>query len=527
MLWLAPVLADLRRVAIPPYWCVILLPSPCRLQDVLAALAAQCGPLLFVAAVYLNFDRAGQRPLGIHRHTVVTPVGAFPIQGYDLVATNGAFAPLCLRGCDVAALRSGLARFLAAPATLQTSTSTTTTAMAPNALGSSSVGPVLTRPQSKARGSRASSSHASASIFGRPLSLAGHTPTIHLEETEDADPETPLDTYTVFNAQFGCKIFLCEDSSDPNLCGIALTDTRLPGAPRARTLQNELVRLPGPQIAITSDVPGQHCRAVVLDLAPFGGDVSVHDMLPGQTILDLIQASNAHTLPIGAMSRINDAMCVCMVNHVITDAFRALQVDADVITFYLLRPASATLSIAAPTVCPPCTTMAVHPASAPLSPFVSDSAQTVMPLTSASGTAPSHTEAPARRTRFTARRIARSASEVVRLDNGEGRYTVIGTLEGAINRFRQPNWDAQHCLQDAVETAPRNSPYMSGYAVAFPLPGLWLPQIVVSRVNAAASWCTVAVDLRALGLGVIAIDVRVGTRVSSSRDTHCMMSFMI
>ena len=94
-----PVLADLRRVAIPPtaHWCVIQLPSPCRLQEAMAALAAQCGPLLPVAAIYLNYDGAGQRLLGIHRHTVVRPVGPFPVQGYDLVATSGAYAPLCLR----------------------------------------------------------------------------------------------------------------------------------------------------------------------------------------------------------------------------------------------------------------------------------------------------------------------------------------------------------------------------------------------------------------------------------------------
>ena len=55
----------------------------------------------------------------------------------------------------------------------------------------------------------------------------------------------------------------------------------------------------------------------------------------------------------------------------------------------------------------------------------------------------------------------------------------------------------------------------SGLVVAFPLLGLFLPQIVVSRVDAAAGWCTVAVDLRALGLGVLARDVRTGTSVAS------------
>ena len=163
---LVPVLADLRRVAIPPtvHWCIIFLPLSCRQQEVYAALATQCGPLLPIAAAYLNFDMACNRAIGVQRHTVVTPVGHFPVQGLDLVTTDGAFAPICLGGCDVAALRSGLARFLAVPARSRaTSTSTTTT-------GSFA----LPRPGPKSRNSRRQSQHRGLSS-ARPLSEIGHT----------------------------------------------------------------------------------------------------------------------------------------------------------------------------------------------------------------------------------------------------------------------------------------------------------------------------------------------------------------
>ena len=232
-----------------------------------------------------------------------------------------------------------------------------------------------------------------------------------------------IPSYTAFDSFFGGRIFLCEDSSSPDLCSVALVDSKIAGAPLARRLQHELVRLLGPQIAITRNRPGQHCRTVVIDLAPFGGDVSVHDALPGQTVMDLSSASNTHTLPIDAISRLSDAMCDCMVSHVITDAFRALRDEADVITFYLLRPASAALSVAAPTL--PTSVLRSWTPESPHAarPFnIGDARPPVPPIPDTVPATSSATQ-PFCVTRFTARRAASHAQEVVRLAPGEGRYT--------------------------------------------------------------------------------------------------------
>ena len=51
------VLVDLRRVAITPtvHWCVIHLPTPCTLQDIIVAIREQCSSILPFSAAYLNF----------------------------------------------------------------------------------------------------------------------------------------------------------------------------------------------------------------------------------------------------------------------------------------------------------------------------------------------------------------------------------------------------------------------------------------------------------------------------------------
>ena len=102
---------------------------------------------------------------------------------------------------------------------------------------------------------------------------------------------------------------------------------------------------------------------------------------------------------------------------------------------------------------------------------------------------------------------------VVPLSDGEGRYTVIGSVEGAVNRPREPLWDGPRCLADAIAHAPRSGPHLHGRVLAFPLPELFVPQILLSRADAARGWLTLAVDLRPLRLGVKAVDVRIGSTV--------------
>ena len=110
-----PCLADLRRIAVPPgaLWMVVLLPPVCTLQEVQASLTAQCPAAYFPTAIYLNSARVLNQPIAVHRHTVITPLGSHPIEGLDAISADGTFMPYVWKGCDVAATRSGLARFLA------------------------------------------------------------------------------------------------------------------------------------------------------------------------------------------------------------------------------------------------------------------------------------------------------------------------------------------------------------------------------------------------------------------------------
>ena len=208
------------------------------------------------------------------------------------------------------------------------------------------------------------------------------------------------------------------------------------------------------------------------------------------------------------LSLLREALCVCLVNRVIHDAFRALPPDVDVVQFYVLRPAlrhSEAMSVPdAPTSlpCPGTSPVSFGPSTAsparpPVPPIPPDVERD--DLSQHRNSRPSHHAV---------------ATAVVRLGPHEGRYTVIGTFEGAINRNRQPQWDAARCRDDAVATAPRRGHLLSGRVLEFPLPALFLPQVLPSRAPAHQGWTTIALDLRPLHLGVKAIEVRVGTTIS-------------
>ena len=76
----------------------------------------------------------------------------------------------------------------------------------------------------------------------------------------------------------------------------------------------------------------------------------------------------------------------------------------------------------------------------------------------------------------------------IRLPQGQGRYTVIGTLEGAINRPKDPAWNDDQCLHDAVSAATRVGAHLHGGVLRFPLPGLFRPQVLLSRVDPASNY---------------------------------------
>ena len=458
---LASCLLDLRRVTQPPVapWQVVELPSLCVLSDVQALLHACCPPDTEYSAVYINYRRLSFHPVGVHRHTVVTVLGMQPQEGLDTVYRDGTFGPLCFRGNDVAATRPGLARFLAYPANVSNPhfpTTSTTTAGCPTGPGS--------------------------------------------RECPQACP-VASSIFTVFDTVHGVRTFTGDpDWSIAEVMHNAVRAAGLTFDAVPRRLQCELNCLPSPQILLSHPSTDPAARTIVLDLTPFGGDVVVRMVPRSWSVLDLVAAMNVEHLAVPPLERLQDATCVCLVNHVVADPRTALDHRCDLVQFYLLR----VLASGPSSQLPPSLPVASTPGA------LDEPTQGQSPATPLAPSDGEHS--------FFRRTIPAAATThpaVVRLPEGEGRYTVFGTIEGAINRWRAPSWDAARCRADAIASASQPGPHLTGRIVSHPLPVLFVPQIIVSRSDVSSGWHTIALDLRPIALGVKAIEVRLGSTLGT------------
>ena len=471
-----PCLLDLRRVTASPSepWCVVLMPPVCTLADVQRLMLEQFTGIQPYSAAYLNYQRLRDSPLGLHRHSVITLLGMRPSDGLDVVNSNGSFGPLCYRGSDVAATRSGLAQFLAFPAVGPfSSTSTTTTSTTPS----------------------------------------GSVP----EGADSMVDEPILDICTVFDTEHGYQMLPFPASLDHahlprQICSLI----NAPDSANLRLMESEIICLPSPQFILTTEGVAGRRRAVVFDLTPFGGDISVAAITPGQTLFDVLEARLVPSAP-HILEQLQSAQCVCLVNHIVAAPSAPLGRNADVVHFYLLRNAARTDELPGPTAAPttePASGGVVHPASNPISFGPAH-------LAVASPDPPqSRALSPSSELQFESDSSTlpvgsgASSRDVVQLQDWEGRYTVIGTIEGAINRHREFFWDPAHCVADAVTTAPRDGPYLQGRALRNPLPELFVPQVLISRADESLGRLTIAVDLRPLRLGVTATVTYLGATLS-------------
>ena len=473
-----PCLLDIRRVAsatLEP-WHVVLLPPVCTLADIQRHMMEHFAEVQPYSAAYLNYQRLRDRLLGLHRHSVITLLGMVLQEGLDVVNQDGSFGPLCYRGNDVAATRTGLAQFLAFPAVGPfSSTSTTTTCTVP---------------------------YPPVSAEASPLS------------------DFALDICTVFDPLYGYRTL----SVDLTTGGVAEQHRirqvlDIPEGTHMRALDFEIVCLPSPQFALTPEVAVPGSRSIVLDLTPFGNGISVCLATPGQTLYDLLETQQVPGSEHIA-DQLHSAQCVCLVNHVVVAPSGPLGALADTVHFYLLRNA-ATFSdsqVSRPTTVSlpePGLGHALHPSTTPVSfgpvPFA-----VPPPVPSQSRATPSDGELQFESDSSVSAGASRnSGPDVVRLQDWEGRYTVIGTQEGAINRHREPTWDSAQCVADAVATAPRHGPFLHGRALRNPLPELFVPQVLLSRVDDSVGRITIAVDLRPLRLGVTATTAHFGTTLGS------------
>ena len=236
-----PCLVDLRRVACPPVagWIVMHMHPTCNRADLQSAIFGQCPTISTAGAIYVNFQLVGERAVGINRNSVITVLGEAPHIDHDVVMAQGSYMPALLRGSDVAALRPGLARFLAAPA-LQPSTTTTT------------AGPVAF-PSSTATTTAGPVAFPSAGQGG--------------ENSTGSGPLQETCTFTVLDALRQVQLRERREEWDPYQCIEDATGTSTVPDPTGRWSRFQIDGLPGPQIIVSSQVRSATHRTIILQCA--------------------------------------------------------------------------------------------------------------------------------------------------------------------------------------------------------------------------------------------------------------------
>ena len=296
---LIPCLVDLRRVSIPPgtQWAVIHLPPSCNLADIEAAVASQCASTLPHSAIYLNYQRVGTSGIGLHRHSVVTLLGCYPDEHLDVATREGTFYPRCIRGSDVAALRAGLAAFLAAPSALSTTTTSTTwlDCSRPSLLWGCNTEYSASSPSASALPTVDRGPALAARPAPNLAAPASALPSIaRVSNCGDAQPS---ELFTVFDKFEGPRVLPKPLGWNDAYCSAtAIALSRVPG-PTVRRLVSVVPGWPVPQFIVSSARLASLFRAVVLfpaedpgrlkvAEAPFGRNVA---LLQGELISGLGQ----------------------------------------------------------------------------------------------------------------------------------------------------------------------------------------------------------------------------------------------
>ena len=108
--------------------------------------------------------------------------------------------------------------------------------------------------------------------------------------------------------------------------------------------------------------------------------------------------------------------------------------------------------------------------------------------------------------------VAPFARPVVHLTAADGIkfwFTFFGVVEGHQVLQRQPNWGEAQCVREAIAHASPALARPAGRAIREPLPGLFQPQVVLTRLPPQAPFRTVVFDLRPIGAHIRTEDVRI------------------
>ena len=326
----------------------------------------------------------------------------------------------------------------------------------------------------------------------RPLSAAGH---FRVEEPQiDVAFGTIPNPFSSFDAVNGPRVLNAEPEwPSHRYIAEALATAQLPGTPSARFIVHELIDHPGPQIALTQDHGQGRFRAIVFDFRPFDGSVEVIDTPPVATVLQQVQLSRSLGMIGAVMDIISGHACSTLVNGVISAPGQNISPDADVIQFQVWQDGAPT------TLWRP-----FDFGLAGAQPLQEGAAASTTAQTSGTIHLVGATEA---------RPAAVPRYQPAQVIAHESRYTIMDTDIGVQNRLKPLDGGDDDCLQDALMAVPQRGTPLDARFIARPLHGLYLPQVMISRVMQQHGWQTIAIDLRAIGLGIKIANVRLGTSI--------------
>ena len=327
----------------------------------------------------------------------------------------------------------------------------------------------------------------------RPLSEAGHF-RVAEPQALALEEEVP-NPYTSFDAVNGPKILAAEaDWPSDHYITFAMEAAHLPGTPLTRFLRFELVDYPGPQVALTQDHGAARFRALVFDFRPLQGQVEVIDSQPRATVLEMLRLSSTIADVAAAEETVAGHACTTLVNGVIAAPRASLPDEADLILFQLWQD-GAPLNTWRP--------FQFGDARPPVPPIPEESAGAASVL---------GCRALTKATEHQPAAIPRYVPAT--LDPETNRYSFLDVRIGVTNRHKPPPGNDQACVFDALAAVPRGAqPPLGARVIGRPLPGLFEPQVIVTRVTHATGWHTIAIDLRPVNLGIKVINVRLGSSI--------------
>ena len=95
-------------------------------------------------------------------------------------------------------------------------------------------------------------------------------------------------------------------------------------------------------------------------------------------------------------------------------------------------------------------------------------------------------------------------------------FTSFGSVEGHQVMRKRPDWSDAQCIRHAVSHAAPAIARPTGRCIARPLPGLFTPQVILTRQLSHSAFRTIVIDLRPIGADIRVEDLRLQQEVQTA-----------